>query len=1005
MAIAVVNGTPVPATGSVNQTTINVAAPALLATDVHVIVATVNATGATISTPSGYTLLQSRLLTTSAPADSSTSAVFVFYRKGTASANGAVAVTSTAAGRLAAVPFTLTGCHATTPIESSAVGTYLTAPARTSTAATLYVAAFGVREGTAAAVSPPNSFGVAVGPAGLTEIDDICSVVDNGATQVAAEASYVTVAPGGTVTSKTVTTDADTGFVAAAVSFLVVPTAVAAPDAPVITVTSGNTQDTVNWTAPNNNGASITGYTLQRQDYQADGTTIVTAWSTLTTPSAAATSFIDTGLTNGLVYGYRLSATNSSGTSSYSTEVKGSPDSASLPAPGTPSITCTAGPNVNKITWSTPALNGYPILTYTLQRRTYSAANVAGAYQTIVSPIATAVAYSDSNVVAGTKYGYHLLATNTNGDSAYSTEATGTPTTPSVGGGYGAVVQATTPDHYYPLNGANAGADLGNAATKANFVTDTAISGGTAITGPPTYGSVTLNGSTIDGARFVVGQSLKLANLTDFSVTKTGALTIMFHFTVDSYNTGVDAGDNLKHIFHKSESPGGTKEHEWAFRNYADENRTDNGGRPRRHSIYHYNRDLTSSQGAGQGAGSYFQPGVGGVTPLTGGVGSTNGVAETAIGTEHVMLLVLYTNGGGLNTRGTKIYVNGVKSDEDNMADYAVVPSFSQQWVRLGRSDYHNSWFVGRVRRVAFWNRILTASEISSLNNATNRALSEGSGDNSAILSVPSQPLNATGPRSSVDPAAATVTWTAPSNNGGSAITGYTVVHNNGGVGDIVTSSLLSAATLSYSLSGLPSGAVTVRVYARNAQGDSIPALVTVPAATPQALTPIGTLSDNFNAGVDPNRVFYPSSSNVSQVNGEIEWGTVDATKRGTYVIGSMVGQSAFHRVSPDLTPNVVTCMFVRSDIDPTKQVRIAYLGTSIVCRVDDGTPDASPTSTPYVAANMRYWRVLDNGTTVSLQYSADGSTWSNFPRSGFATPTWFNDVRVGVEAYTGTSV
>jgi hypothetical protein len=91
------------------------------------------------------------------------------------------------------------------------------------------------------------------------------------------------------------------------------PSAPTAPGAPTgLSGISGNTQASLSWTAPvNNGGSAITDYLVE---YKLNSEP--TTWSTFSDGTSTSTSAIVTGLTNDLVYNFRVSTINAIGTSS-----------------------------------------------------------------------------------------------------------------------------------------------------------------------------------------------------------------------------------------------------------------------------------------------------------------------------------------------------------------------------------------------------------------------------------------------------------------------------------------------------------------------------------------------------------------------------------------------------------------------------------------------------------------------------------------------------------------
>ena len=123
-----------------------------------------------------------------------------------------------------------------------------------------------------------------------------------------------------------------------------------APDAP--TLEADDEELTVSWTAPDNEGTAITGYTVQwksgSEEYHTDRQAVVTA-----------TSHTITGLTNGTAYAVRVRASNAAGDSGWSQEANGTPDAIA--------VTLTPGNGQLDVSWTVPAKEGTAIAEYTVQ--------------------------------------------------------------------------------------------------------------------------------------------------------------------------------------------------------------------------------------------------------------------------------------------------------------------------------------------------------------------------------------------------------------------------------------------------------------------------------------------------------------------------------------------------------------------------------------------------------------------------------------------------------------
>ena len=164
----------------------------------------------------------------------------------------------------------------------------------------------------------------------------------------------------------------------------------------------------LNWSAPDDGGSPITGYQVYRG--VAPGT--ATPYAT-----SASTSFMDTAVTAGTTYYYRVVASNAVGSSEPSSEVSVTPTT----LPGKPTLLATAGKSQVKLSWTTPANGGTPITGYAVYRGT--AAGAAALVQTL----SNGTTYVDTDVQPKTTYFYAVAAINRNGAGARSTEVSATP--------------------------------------------------------------------------------------------------------------------------------------------------------------------------------------------------------------------------------------------------------------------------------------------------------------------------------------------------------------------------------------------------------------------------------------------------------------------------------------------------------------------------------------------------------------------------------------------------
>ncbi|MHA2098166.1 MAG: fibronectin type III domain-containing protein [Candidatus Kariarchaeaceae archaeon] len=187
---------------------------------------------------------------------------------------------------------------------------------------------------------------------------------------------------------------------------------VTAPDAPTgLSLTPGDGQVSLSWTAPSNDGgATITDYNIYRT------TTQGSYGAAIGNVGSAATTYVDNTATNGQLYHYVVKAVNSVGEGAQSNEPSATPST----TPGTPTgLSATKGNTHINITWTAPSTGGSPITGYNVYRN--------GSKHTTVGPSPTS--YQDTGLINGKLYVYTVSANNTNGEGSQSSSASATPST------------------------------------------------------------------------------------------------------------------------------------------------------------------------------------------------------------------------------------------------------------------------------------------------------------------------------------------------------------------------------------------------------------------------------------------------------------------------------------------------------------------------------------------------------------------------------------------------
>ncbi len=169
---------------------------------------------------------------------------------------------------------------------------------------------------------------------------------------------------------------------------------------------AGNAQVGLSWSA----SASSTSYVIARSASRAGSFTKIA--------TATATSYMDTGLTNGTAYYYVVAASDARGTSANSASVSATPTAPAAPIPATPAG-LSAAPSSGSVQLSWTAVTG--ATSYDVERAT--ATN--GPYVPLTTVIVPS--FTDTDLNNGTTYFYEVSATNSSGSSAVSAAVTATP--------------------------------------------------------------------------------------------------------------------------------------------------------------------------------------------------------------------------------------------------------------------------------------------------------------------------------------------------------------------------------------------------------------------------------------------------------------------------------------------------------------------------------------------------------------------------------------------------
>ncbi|MCU1370617.1 MAG: Alkaline phosphatase [Ilumatobacteraceae bacterium] len=573
------------------------------------------------------------------------------------------------------------------------------------------------------------------------------------------------------------------------------------PGAPTgVNGTPGNSQVDLSWTAPGSTGGSvITGYTVTPY--------IGASAQTAVAFNSAATSQTITGLTNGTAYTFKVKATNAAGSGADSAASAAITPAAPLTAPGAPTgVTGTPGNAQVDLSWTAPGSNGGSAITG------YTVTPFIGATaQTPVTFSSTATAQTITGLANGTAYTFTVKATNAVGTGADS--AASPAVTPRTVPGAPAGVTGTPGNSQVDLSWTAPGSTGGSAITGYTVTPYIGATAQTAIVFNSAVTSQTITG-LINGTAYTFKVKATNAAGTGADSTASAAITPV---TVPGAPTGV------------SGTPGNAKvDLSWT---------------------------APGSSGGSAITGYTVTPYIG-ASAQTAVVFSSTATAQTITG---------LTNGTAYTFKVKATNASGTGAD--SAASAAVTPrtvpgaptavtatpgdtTVSLSWTAPasnGGSAITGYTVTPYIGIVAQSDRIFastaTTQTITGLTNGTSytfrvkatNAAGTGveSGASLAVTprSLPSAPTGVTGTPGNTQVA---LSWTAPSSDGGSAITGYTVTPSIGGTAQ--TPVPFNSTATAQTITGLTNGtAYTFKVAATTTAGTGASSTAS-PAITPRTV-------------------------------------------------------------------------------------------------------------------------------------------------------------------------
>jgi titin len=719
-----------------------------------------------------------------------------------------------------------------------------------------------------------------------------------------------------------------------------------------LTATSGNGEVGLSWTAPATDGGSaVTGYVVEQST---DGG--VTWTTAIANTGSIGTTATVTGLTNGTTYAFRVTAINPAGNGVASSTATATPGTTST-APT--AVTVTAGDQLLNVSWTAPASTGGAAISgYRVQVSTDAGVTWTTAIANTSSAGTTATVGGLTN---GVTYQVRVAAITVNGVGADSTPGSGVPrgvpsapTAVTLTPGNGTIDLAWTAP---ASNGGSTitGYQVETSTDGVNWTTAIANTGTTATT-------ATLSGLTNGTPVYVRVSAISVAGTGAPSV---GAVTTPR--TTSDAPTGVSGtpGDTTVSLTWTAPANTGGA----AITGYQIERSADSG--------------LTWST----------------VTASTGTTATTALVSGLTNGTAYSFRVSALTSGGiGAGAVSAAVTPFGQAAAPSALSGTSSNGSASLSWTAPANTggsaitgylvqqstDGGLTWTTA----VANTGSTGTTATISGLTNGVNYEFrvaaitSAGAGAASSAAGV----TPATVPTAPLSPAvvpgngSAVVTWTAPSSNGGTPITGYQVeVSTDGGLTWTTAIADTASTATTATVTGLTNGQLTqLRVHAINAAGTGPASTVvsTTPASLAGAPTSVGATAGNGTAAITWTA---PANTGGAAITGyRIETST-DGGATWTTAIADTGSIATNANLSSLINGQAYS---VRVEALTSAGVGVPSVAATVTPRTTAAAPTALVATGATNSATLSWTAPASDGgaavTGYTVEYSTDGgATWT----------------------------